>query len=234
MDINESKRIMETKNACTKHQMKMINKLGFDTYRDKRTGYVVSKEGDFYLTMNIDQCIDWIRTQFNVVIYHKEMIKDGDFIYCVGSSADINGINFKESQTKIGFLHTEQYIIYVEVEKFQYRQTNHGEDICDINAIIYCIRESHKGIIIGKDGSKLKKIGTYARQDLEKILDVKINLKLWVKVNKEWQEKDNIIKDNSSNLEDNKDVLFLIGKNIEDSHQLFLRYYPKNSDKKQK
>lgn len=84
--------------------------------------------------------------------------------------------------------------IYVEVEKFQYRQTNHGEDICDINAIIYCIRESHKGIIIGKDGSKLKKIGTYARQDLEKILDVKINLKLWVKVNKEWQEKDNIIK----------------------------------------
>lgn len=71
MDINESRTIMETKNACTKHQMKMINKLGFDTYRDKRTGYVVSKEGDFYLTMDIDQCIDWIRTQFDVVIYHK-------------------------------------------------------------------------------------------------------------------------------------------------------------------
>lgn len=84
--------------------------------------------------------------------------------------------------------------IYVEIEKFQYRKTNSGEDICDISAIIYCIRESHKGIIIGKNGDKLKKIGTYARQDLEKLLDLKVNLKLWVKVNSEWQEKDSIVK----------------------------------------
>ena len=84
--------------------------------------------------------------------------------------------------------------IYVEIEKFQYRKTNSGEDICDISAIIYCIRESHKGIIIGKNGDKLKRIGTYARQDLEKLLDLKVNLKLWVKVNSEWQEKDSIVK----------------------------------------
>jgi GTP-binding protein Era len=84
--------------------------------------------------------------------------------------------------------------IYVEVDKFQYRKKTNGEDICDINANIYCIRESHKGIIIGKNGEKLKRIGTYARQDLEQILGIKVNLKLWVKVSKDWQEKDNIVK----------------------------------------
>lgn len=84
--------------------------------------------------------------------------------------------------------------IYVEVNKFQYRKKTDGTDICDIDANIYCIRESHKGIIIGKNGEKLKRIGTYARQDLEQILGIKVNLKLWVKVSKDWQEKDNIVK----------------------------------------
>lgn len=84
--------------------------------------------------------------------------------------------------------------IYIEVEKFQYRKNPKNVEICDISATIYCIRESHKGIIIGKNGDKLKKIGTYARQDLERLLDTKVNLKLWVKVSKDWQEKDNIIK----------------------------------------
>ena len=84
--------------------------------------------------------------------------------------------------------------IYVEIDKFQYRKNQKNIEICDIYATIYCIRESHKGIIIGKNGDKLKRIGTYARQDLEKLLDTKVNLKLWVKVSKDWQEKDNIIK----------------------------------------
>ena len=84
--------------------------------------------------------------------------------------------------------------IYVEVNKFQYRKKTDGTDICDIDANIYCVRESHKGIIIGKNGEKLKRIGTYARQDLEQILGIKVNLKLWVKVSKDWQEKDNIVK----------------------------------------
>ena len=84
--------------------------------------------------------------------------------------------------------------IYVEVNKFQYRKKTDGTDICDIDANIYCIRESHKGIIIGKNGEKLKRIGTYARQDLEQILGIKVNLKVWVKVSKDWQEKDNIVK----------------------------------------
>jgi GTP-binding protein Era len=83
--------------------------------------------------------------------------------------------------------------IYVEVENFKNRQTTKGEEIYDIDATIYCIRESHKGIIIGKGGNLLKKIATYARQDLEEMLGTKVNLKVWVKVKEDWQEKDNIV-----------------------------------------
>lgn len=83
--------------------------------------------------------------------------------------------------------------IFVETEKFSYRQTSKGQDIYDIDATIYCLRESHKGIIIGKGGNLLKKIATYARQDAENMLGTKVNLKVWVKVKEDWQEKDNIV-----------------------------------------
>lgn len=83
--------------------------------------------------------------------------------------------------------------IYVEVEKFKNRKTSKGEDIYDIEATIYCLRESHKGIIIGKGGAKLKQISTYARLDLEEMFGSKVNLKVWVKVKPDWQENDSIV-----------------------------------------
>ena len=83
--------------------------------------------------------------------------------------------------------------IYVEVESFKDRVTTKGQDIYDIDATIYCLRESHKGIIIGKGGNLLKRIASYARQDLEKMLNTKVNLKVWVKVKEDWLEKDNIV-----------------------------------------
>ncbi len=76
--------------------------------------------------------------------------------------------------------------IFVEVDKLKRRKTQNDEPIFNIDATIYCLRDSHKGIIIGKNGNMLKKIGTYARQDLEKMLDIKINLKIWVKVKEDW------------------------------------------------
>ncbi len=66
--------------------------------------------------------------------------------------------------------------------------------IADIDATIVCERESHKGIIIGKQGAMLKKIGTNARYEMEKLLDRKVNLKLWVKVKKDWRDSDFLIK----------------------------------------
>ena len=83
--------------------------------------------------------------------------------------------------------------IYVEVEKMKSRKTIEKKKIYDVDATIYCLRNSHKGIIIGKDGNMLKKIGTYARKDIEKITDTKVNLKLWVKVKEDWQNDDRII-----------------------------------------
>lgn len=84
--------------------------------------------------------------------------------------------------------------IYIETEKVKFRKTSNKESICDIEATIYCLRESHKGIIIGKGGSMLKKIGTYAREDLERMLDMKVNLKVWVKVKEDWLNNDAIVK----------------------------------------
>lgn len=84
--------------------------------------------------------------------------------------------------------------IFVEVEKMKMKKTQTGEPIYHIDATIYCLRNSHKGIIIGKNGAMLKKIGTYAREDLERMLDVKINLKLWVKVKEDWLNNDSFVK----------------------------------------
>ena len=64
----------------------------------------------------------------------------------------------------------------------------------DIEATIICERESHKGIIIGKGGTMLKKIGSNARYELERMLEAKVNLKLWVKVKKDWRDSDFMIK----------------------------------------
>ncbi len=84
--------------------------------------------------------------------------------------------------------------IYVETEKMKERTTKSGEPIYDVDAIIYCLRSSHKGIIIGKAGNMLKRIASYAREDLEKMTGTKINLKVWVKVKEDWQNDDSLVK----------------------------------------
>ena len=83
--------------------------------------------------------------------------------------------------------------IYVEVEKMKQRKNKNGEDIYDIEATIYCLKNSHKGIIIGKNGEMLKRIGRMARIDMEENFGVKVNLKTWVKVKEDWQENDSIV-----------------------------------------
>jgi len=76
--------------------------------------------------------------------------------------------------------------IYVEVTKMKKRKTIEKKEIFDIDSTIFCLRNSHKGIIIGKNGSMLKKIGTSARIELEKMFDCKVNLSLIVKVDENW------------------------------------------------
>ena len=83
--------------------------------------------------------------------------------------------------------------IYVEVEKMKLRKNKKGEEIYDIEAIIYCLRESHKGIIIGKNGEMLKRIGRAARIDMENNFGIKINLRTWVKVKQDWIDNQSIV-----------------------------------------
>lgn len=77
--------------------------------------------------------------------------------------------------------------IAVEIDTFNYRESG---DMVDIEAAIVCEKDSHKGIIIGKGGSMLKRIGTAARKDIEGLLESRVNLKLWVKVRPKWRDSD--------------------------------------------
>ena len=78
----------------------------------------------------------------------------------------------------------------VAIERFRERDDS---DILDIDATIYCERESHKGIIIGKNGAMLKRISTAARHDMEKFFDCRVNLKCWVKVKEDWRNREGLI-----------------------------------------
>lgn len=84
--------------------------------------------------------------------------------------------------------------IFVEVTEFKVKTKLDGEKFYNIEATAYCERESHKGIIIGKDGEMLKKISTYARQDIEKLMNRKVNLRIWVKVKDKWRDNEKDLK----------------------------------------
>lgn len=81
--------------------------------------------------------------------------------------------------------------IAVYVDRMKQRK---NQNLYDIDATIVCERESHKGIIIGKGGAMLKKIGSNARYEMEQLLEAKVNLKLWVKVKKDWRDSDYLMK----------------------------------------
>ncbi|MDY3250863.1 MAG: GTPase Era [Candidatus Choladocola sp.] len=81
--------------------------------------------------------------------------------------------------------------IAVSIEKMQERR---GGDIMDIEATIICEKDSHKGIVIGKGGAMLRRIGSQARREIENMLEMQVNLQLWVKVKKDWRDSDYMIK----------------------------------------
>ena len=79
--------------------------------------------------------------------------------------------------------------VAVSIEKFKYR----NDTLVDIDAVIYCEKSNHKSIIIGKNGTMIKNVGIYARKDLERMMDCKVNLKLWVKIKENWRNRENIL-----------------------------------------
>lgn len=83
--------------------------------------------------------------------------------------------------------------VAVQIESLEETKTNKGEDIVDLGIVIICEKASHKGMLIGKQGEMLKKIGSIARKDLENYFETKVNMKLWVKVKEDWRNKESFI-----------------------------------------
>ncbi len=84
--------------------------------------------------------------------------------------------------------------VAVDIETLSEHDNREGEGVMDVSAVIYCEKESHKGIIIGKGGAMLKRVGQLARQDMERFFMIKTNLKLWVKVKEGWRNREGLIK----------------------------------------
>ncbi|MCH5323577.1 MAG: GTPase Era [Eubacterium sp.] len=83
----------------------------------------------------------------------------------------------------------------VYIESLEMRKNRSGKDIADVGAVILCEKASHKGMIIGRQGEMLKKIGSLARQEMEEYFECKVNMQLWVKVREDWRNKESVIAD---------------------------------------
>ncbi len=95
--------------------------------------------------------------------------------------------------------------VAVTIEEMDERVSRSGEDILDVSAVIYCEKDSHKGMIIGKGGAMLKKIGQLARADLERFFEIRVNLQCFVKVKEDWRNKEGLLRNfglsnNSTNM----------------------------------
>ena len=110
-------------------------------------------------------------------LYDKDEVSDKDFAFMMREIVREKALRLLDKEVPYG--------IGVTLSKFRKRE---NKDIYDIEGTIYCEKENHKGIIIGKNGSMLKKISTYSRQDIEDMLGSKVCLKLWVKVKEDWRE----------------------------------------------
>ena len=115
--------------------------------------------------------------------YPEDMITDKNERFIVAEIIREKGLRYLNEEVPHG--------LAISIEKFKKRE---DKNIYDIEANIYVERDSHKGILIGKGGSMLKRIGTEAREDAERLLNGKVNLQIWVKVEKNWRERDNLVK----------------------------------------
>jgi GTP-binding protein Era len=136
---------------------------------------------------NVDELIDTIYKYlpYGPMFYDEDTITDQPMRQIVAELIREKALHALNEEIPHG--------IAVVIDSMKERKSQNGI-ITDIQATIICERDSHKGIIIGKGGEMLKKIGANARYEIEKQLDTKVNLQLWVKVKKEWRDSDVLIK----------------------------------------
>lgn len=132
-----------------------------------------------------------------LVLNIEKYLEEGDAIYPEDEITDITEREIVEETIREKALNNlEEEVphgIKVEVENFKETVTEEGKYVYNIDVNLICNKKSHKGIIIGKDGSMLKKITNEARRDLENNLDAKIKLKIWVKSRENWQQNENFL-----------------------------------------
>ena len=127
----------------------------------------------------------------------EDTLPEGDYIFEEDEVTDVTERELVEEYIRskaLKYLDEEiPHGLIIQVESMKDRVTESGNTVYDIEANIICKKDSHKGIIIGKDGEMLKRIGSAARRDIELMLDARVNLKLWVKVRKDWDDNDSYL-----------------------------------------
>jgi len=191
-------RILEKIKEAKRKTILVINKI--DMIKDKEQLLklidLYQKEYDFTAVIPVSA---FKKENIDVILNEIEKnLKEGPAYYDIEEYTDQTSRQLVEEvirEKALKFLDEEvPHGLYIETEKMKFRKTREKEEIYDVEATIYCLRNSHKGIIIGKNGGMLKKIGTYARKDLENMLGTKVNLKIWVKVKEDWLNNDSIVK----------------------------------------
>ncbi len=190
-------RILEKIKESNKKAILIVNKIDL-VKRDKLLHLIdiYQKEYNFEAVIPISS----LKEKYRDIILDEieKNLKPGPAYYDIEEYTDQTLRQLAEETIRekaLTFLQDEvPHGIYVEVEKMKFRKNQKGEPMYDIEATIYCLRNSHKGIIIGKGGSMLKRIGQAARIDMEANFGTKVNLKTWVKVKEDWQDDSAIVK----------------------------------------
>lgn len=194
---DEDKKIIEKIKEANKKTILIINKI--DLVDKEKLASIINLYKDLYTfkaiipvsikkEKNIEEILKEIESNLEEgpAYYDTEEYTDQTLRQLVEETIREKALKLLQDEVPHGIL--------VEVNKMKSRKTKDMEKIYDIESTIFCLRESHKGIIIGKNGSMLKRIGTYAREDLEKMLGTKVNLKILVKVKKDWINDMSIVK----------------------------------------
>ena len=189
-------RILEKIKEANKKTILIINKIDLVKKEELlKLIEIYSKEYQFTAIIPISA----LQEKYKDVILDEieKNLKEGPSYYDIEEYTDQTLRQLAEETIRekiLKFLQDEvPHGVFVEVQKMKERTNKNGEEIYDIEANIYCMRESHKGIIIGKNGEMLKKIGRAARIDMEQNFGLKVNLKTWVKVKENWIDNPSIV-----------------------------------------
>ena len=194
--INEQElNLLKSLNQSKMPVILVINKIDLLKNKDELVPYIadISSQADFHAVIpvsvtennGIDIVINEIISisEESVHYFPDDMITDQPEKVLAGEMIREKLLELLKDEVPHG--------IAVGVEQMSERD---DKDILDISAVIYCERESHKGIVIGKGGAMLKKASTAARIELEEFFQIKVNLKCWVKVKEDWRNREGIIR----------------------------------------